>query len=97
MLFAVREDFIETNKGDLQAILDVINNTTSEFKNIPSIDKIIANRYQQKLEDVQEWLSLTEWSQVLIDEETVMKVQKQLNALDIIPKIVDYKELIYRL
>ena len=96
-VIAVREDFIETNKGDLQTILEIINNTTSEFKNIPSIDKTISNRYKQKLEDVQEWLRLTEWSQGLINEETIMKTQKHLHALEIIPKIVDYKKLIYRL
>ncbi len=96
-VIAVREDFIASNEVDLRTILDIINNTTFEFKNIPSIAKTIANRYEQQLEDVQEWLSLTEWSQELIDKETIGKVQKQLHALDIIPKVVDYKKLIYRL
>ncbi|WP_341215327.1 substrate-binding domain-containing protein [uncultured Wocania sp.] len=96
-VIAVREDFIESNKKELQTILNIINNTTAEFKDIPSIDKTIANRYEQKLEDVQEWLSLTEWSQELIDEKTLNNIQKQLYALNIIPEIVDYKKLTLKL
>ncbi|PIA77664.1 ABC transporter substrate-binding protein [Gaetbulibacter sp. 4G1] len=96
-VIAVREDFIESNKEDLQYILDIINNTTAEFKNIPSIDKTIANRYEQQLDDVQEWLSLTEWSQKLIDKKTLNNVQKELFALNIIPKVVNYEKLVHKL
>lgn len=96
-VIAVRKDFIKNNEGELKTILDIINNTTAEFKEIPSIDKTIANRYEQKLEDVQEWLSITEWSQDLIDKDTLNHVQKELLALNIIPKIVDYNELTHKL
>jgi ABC-type nitrate/sulfonate/bicarbonate transport system substrate-binding protein len=96
-VIAVREDFIESNKNDLESILKIINNTTKEFKEIPSIDKTIANRYKQQLEDVQKWLSITEWSQEIIDEETIMHVQKELFALNIIPEVVDYKKLVHKL
>ncbi|MFC0605619.1 substrate-binding domain-containing protein [Winogradskyella pulchriflava] len=95
-VIAVRNEFIENNVDDLTTILDIINQTTSEFKSIPSIDKTIANRYEQQLEDVQEWLSLTEWSQELIDKKTINNVQNQLFNLDIIPKKVDYKDLIHK-
>ena len=96
-VIAVRKEFIENNEDDLKIILDIINQTTSEFKSIPSIDRTIANRYEQELEDVQEWLSLTEWSQDIIDEETIRNVQQQLLQLDIIPKTVDYSDLIYQI
>lgn len=96
-VIAVREDFINSNEIDLRTILDIVNNTTKEFKAIPSIDKTIANRYEQQLEDVQEWLSITEWSQDLVDEKTIMNVQNQLFALNIIPEIVDYEKLIFKL
>ena len=92
-VIAVREDFIKSNKKDLKTILDIINNTSSDFKDIPSIDISIANRYEQQIEDVREWLNITEWSQELIDEKTVMNVQKELFALNIIPEIVDYTKL----
>ena len=96
-VIAAREDFISSNTEDLKTILNIINGTTSEFKDIPSIDKTIANRYDQKLEDVQDWLSLTEWSQSLIDEDTVNHVQKELFVLNIIPEMIDYKKLVFQL
>jgi ABC-type nitrate/sulfonate/bicarbonate transport system substrate-binding protein len=96
-VIAVREDFITNEEETLKTILDIINETTSEFKDIPSIDKTIANRYEQKLDDVQEWLSLTEWSQENISEETINKVQNQLFALNIIPERWNYKDLVYHL
>jgi len=96
-VIAVRENFIKSNKKDLKTILDIINNTTADFKDIPSIDKSIANRYEQQIEDVREWLNITEWSQELIDEKTIMNVQKELFALNIIPEIVDYNKLTQKL
>lgn len=96
-VIAVREDFIENNEADLKTILNIINTTTSEFKDIPSIDRMIANRYEQEIEDVQSWLAITEWSQEVIDEATIMTVQKELKALDIIPEIVPYSNLIHLL
>jgi ABC-type nitrate/sulfonate/bicarbonate transport system substrate-binding protein len=95
-VIAVRDEFIKNNEDELKTILDIINTTTSDFKSIPSIDRTIANRYDQEIEDVQEWLSLTEWSQELIDKKTINNVQEQLFDLDIIPKKVDYLELVYK-
>ncbi|AUC81502.1 substrate-binding domain-containing protein [Lacinutrix sp. Bg11-31] len=91
---AVREDFLKESKIDVKTILDIVNNTTAEFKDIPSIDRMIANRYEQEIEDVQEWLSLTEWSQENISKETINKVQDELFALNIIPEKWDYKDLV---
>ena len=96
-VIAVREAFLESNLEDVKTILDTINNTTEKFKLIPNIDKTIASRYDQKLEDVQEWLSLTEWSQEVIDEATVNTIQNKLLKLDIIPKKVNYDNLVKKL
>lgn len=96
-VIAVREEFIDNHKNKLKTILEIINNTTSEFKSIPSIDRTIANRYVQELEDVQKWLSLTEWSQEVIDEITINNVQNELFQLDIIPKKVNYSQLVEKL
>ena len=43
------------------------------LKHIPSIDHTLAHRYDQQLEDIQEWLSLTQWSQQQIDHTTLQK------------------------
>jgi len=94
-VIAVREEVLEHQLDDVKTILNIINTTTKEFKHIPSIDVTIANRYEQQLEDVQEWLSLTEWSQEVMDENTIMRVQKQLLELNIISKIEKYSNIIH--
>lgn len=96
-VIAVRTEMLEKDEETVKTILDIINATTSEFKDIPMIDQTIATRYDQQLEDVQEWLSLTEWSQELIDEETVTKVQNKLLNLDIIPEKWDYNQLTHKI
>ncbi|MDX1277260.1 substrate-binding domain-containing protein [Oceanihabitans sediminis] len=96
-VIAVRKEFLENNKEDVKTILNIINETTTDFKDIPRIDATIANRYEQKLEDVQEWLELTEWSQEVIDKKTIENVQDQLLALDIIPEKWDYNKLVTKL
>ena len=93
-VIAVREDFIIKELKTLKTILKIINATTMEFKNIPSIDKTIANRYNQKLEDVQEWLSITEWSQSQITEQIIENVQNQLLMLNIISEKWAYHRFI---
>ena len=96
-VIAVREEFLKTNLDDIKTILDIVNGTTEEFKQIPSIDRTIANRYEQELEDVQEWLSLTEWSQENISKSTLNKVQNKLLELNIIPEKWDYEDLTFKL
>ena len=96
-VIAVSNKFIEDHEADLKTILDIINNTTLDFKDIPSIDKTISNRYEQQLEDVREWLSITEWSQDVLTQSHVAKIQKELLALQIIPKIVGYDTLVHKL
>ncbi len=96
-VIAVRDAFLKTNLEDVKTILKVINNTTSEFKDIPSIDKTIANRYNQKLIDVQEWLSLTEWSQDVIDEKTINTIQTELMEVGIINKRKPYNQIVQKL
>ncbi|WP_053977803.1 substrate-binding domain-containing protein [Mangrovimonas xylaniphaga] len=93
-VIAVRNEFLETNPETVKTILDIVNNTTKGFKDIPNIDQTISKRYDQKLEDVQEWLSLTEWSQENLDKETVEVVQNKLFHLNIINSKVDYETLV---
>jgi ABC-type nitrate/sulfonate/bicarbonate transport system substrate-binding protein len=93
-VIAVSDNFLEHSKNDLKTILRIINKGTKEFKDIVDIDKTIAKRYDQKLEDVQEWLSLTEWSQSVIDRDDVQQIQKQLFDLNIITKTVAYDKLV---
>ncbi|MBJ7882454.1 substrate-binding domain-containing protein [Gelidibacter salicanalis] len=93
-VIAVRNEFLEANENVVKIILEIINNTTIDFKEIPSIDRMIANRYALELEDVQEWLTLTEWSQRHLDEATVTKVQQKLMKLDILSEQRPYHQIV---
>ncbi|MDP5061424.1 MAG: substrate-binding domain-containing protein [Maribacter sp.] len=87
-------DFLKENEGVLNHILEVINMYTAEFKQIPRIDSTLANRYNQKLEDIQEWLQLTEWSQKQLPESTLIKVQHTLKELTLIEKSIPVSDIL---
>lgn len=93
-VIAVRNEFLKNNKHVVEQILEIINNTTTEFKQIPSIDRTLASKYNQKLEDIQEWLKLTRWSQKKLDKHTFDKVQNQLFELNLIAKKSDYESIV---
>ncbi len=96
-VIAVRTELLAEDEETVKTILNIINEMTAKFKEIPNVDETIASRYEQQLDDVQKWLSLTEWSQELIDEETIEKVQEKLLSLDIIPEKWSYKDLTHKL
>ena len=93
-VIAVRNEVLETNPTIIATILEVINQTTDEFKDIPSIDKTLASNFHQKIEDIQEWLSLTHWSQKSLSEKMLNKVQNQLLELKIIDKKGTFEEIV---
>jgi ABC-type nitrate/sulfonate/bicarbonate transport system substrate-binding protein len=85
-VIAVRNELLEKHPNQIAKILELINSTTSEFKEIPNIDKTLATKHHQKLPDIQEWLSLTQWSQKPLSEKMLNKIQNQLFDLKIIDK-----------
>lgn len=93
-VIAVRDQVLQDDAFSINAILEIINRTTSEFKEIPSIDRMISNRYNQQLEDVQEWLSLTEWSQQQLTSKEIAKVQEKLLQLELIDKEVPVSRIL---
>jgi len=84
-----RDGFLGERGGEMKHILEVINTYSSEFKDIPSIDRTLANRYGQELDDVREWLGGTHWGQAQLSEEKLRKVQDRLSALKLIEEIKD--------
>jgi ABC-type nitrate/sulfonate/bicarbonate transport system substrate-binding protein len=93
-VIAVREEVLENNPVLISKILEIINQTTEDFKEIPSIDKTLASNYHQKIEDIQEWISLTQWSQKPLSTEMLNKVQNQLFQLKIIDKKGTFEDIV---
>lgn len=93
-VIAATDKFLLEHSSLLKHILQVINLYTEEFKMIPSIDRTLANRYNQKLEDIKIWLSKTHWGQEQLETEILQKVQKQLFELGLISTIKESKALL---
>lgn len=93
-VIAVREEVLQNNPEAIKQMLAVINTETKDFKAKENIAELLATRYEQKLEDITKWLSITEWSQNQIETATLDKVQNQLFDLNIIEKKAESKSLI---
>lgn len=93
-VIAVRNEILEKHPQTISRILEIINATTSEFKDIPSINRTLASKFDQKIEDINEWLSLTKWSQKPLSEKVLNKIQNQLFDLKIIDKKSTFAEIV---
>ncbi|MCP4976551.1 MAG: ABC transporter substrate-binding protein [Maribacter sp.] len=96
-VIACTDEFLMENNAILKHILEIINMYTMEFKQIPSIDRTLANRYEQQLEDIQKWLSLTRWSQSQITLQTIDRVKDTLFKLKLIDKKLNYEGIVTNL
>jgi len=94
-VIAARNEVLEKSPETIQKVIDVINTSSSNFKNIENIEEALASRYEQKLEDIKEWLSITKWSQKQLSPEILQKVQDQLLELEIIDKKLNADEILY--
>lgn len=93
-VIAASDVAIKKHSNLIKHILEVINIYTSDFKDIPSIDRMLSNRYGLKAEDVQEWLSITRWSQENITPMMIKNVQQQLLELNIIDQVLPYEDVV---
>ncbi|WP_333694809.1 substrate-binding domain-containing protein [Flavobacterium sp.] len=96
-VIAVRNEIVENQPQTIRLLLDIINTTTSEFKDIPSINRTLAQRYNQKIDDINLWLNQTRWTQQSLKPETLNKVQNQLFELSLINKKSTFAEIVHNL
>ncbi|ARV05715.1 ABC transporter substrate-binding protein [Polaribacter sp. SA4-10] len=84
---AVRNEVLENNFDEVKKVLDVINNQTKDFKKISEIDNTLAVRYEQKLEDIQEWLKITDWNDGKpITKNLITRIQNKMVTFNVIEK-----------
>ena len=92
---AVRNEVLENNFNEVKKVLDIINNCTDDFKSTENIDKTLAVRYEQQLEDIQEWLSITEWNDGKpITKNLITRIQNKMVGFNVINSKKDSGELI---
>lgn len=93
-VIAVRTEVAAKHGPALRSLCSVINTYTREFKDIPSIDRTLANRYGQKLEDIQAWLACTQWSQRQIAPATLQRAIQTLDALSLLHNPIEAEPLL---
>ena len=92
---AVRNEILENNFKEVKKVLDIINSCTTDFKDTPNIDKTLATRYEQQLEDIQEWLSITEWNDGKpVTKNLITRIQNKMIGFNVIEEKKDSGELI---
>ena len=94
-VIAVRNDVLKNESESIQSILKIINGVTENFKNLEGIDEMIAKRYGQKIEDVREWLSLTEWSNRQLTSKELKNIQQKLVELDLIENKIQETSILH--
>lgn len=87
------DNLIENQPQIIDTILEIINIQTSSFKEIPNITSTLAQQFNQKKEDIEQWISRTEWSQEPISPEVLNNVQNQLLEVNIIDKKGTFAEI----
>jgi sulfonate transport system substrate-binding protein len=94
-VIAVRNEILENHYTEIKEVLDIINQQTKDFKNIENIDKILAKRYEQKLEDIQKWLKITEWNDGKpITKNLITRIQNKMVRFNVIEKSKNSGEFI---
>tara|TARA_B110000046_G_scaffold183541_1_gene219840 strand:- start:6383 stop:7243 length:861 start_codon:yes stop_codon:yes gene_type:complete len=86
-VIAVRNEDLKNNFYEVKKVLDIINTETRDFKEIKNLDKTLANRYKQQLEDIQEWLKITEWNDGKpMTKNLITRIQNKMIKFNVIDK-----------
>ena len=96
-VIAVSQHYLQTSPDVIRQLLDSINQRTLIFKNIPNIEKQIAERFGQQETDVRQWLKQTNWSQHLLSNNTLDFIQQKLTSLGIIERPTAVANLLHSL
>ncbi|MGY5847295.1 substrate-binding domain-containing protein [Salegentibacter sp. HM20] len=96
-VIAARDEAIKYNSPRLKTMLEVLNKKTKEFKDLPEIDKKLADNYAQNLNDIKTWLEMTHWSQQQLSLEALKNVQDKLLQLKLIPEKLKTEDIIHNL
>ncbi|AUC15350.1 ABC transporter substrate-binding protein [Tenacibaculum sp. SZ-18] len=95
---AIRDEVLENHPEEIKTIIDILNNCTSNFKEIKDIDKTLSIRYEQQLEDIKEWLSITEWNDGKpITKNLLTRIQNKMVGFNVISEKINSGRLIKNL
>jgi ABC-type nitrate/sulfonate/bicarbonate transport system substrate-binding protein len=93
-VIAVRNEVLNSNPNAIKKILDIINEQTKKFKDSASITNILASKYNLKIDDAEQWLSITRWSQEKPTIEMINNVQNELFDIGLIDKKSTFAKIV---
>jgi hypothetical protein len=97
---AVRDEVLEHQSDDIKQIIKVINKQLKLFKEPLENNELIqlfSERYQQKTDDVKEWLAITQWNRKkTISKKLINTIQNKLVQFNVIETKVHSKRLIQK-
>lgn len=96
-VIAATDQCIQEKEDALVKMLQIINKYSSDFKDIPSIDRTIASYYDLQVGDVQQWLLRTEFSDQQLNASTVEKVSEQFLNVGISKEPIKLENLLHHL
>lgn len=86
-VIAVRNEILENNFEEVKKVLDIINAETKDFKEMDNLDKILAKRYEQQIDDIQKWLKITEWNNGKpITKNLITRIQNKMIQFNVMEK-----------
>ena len=98
---AVTDKVLEDQSDDIKQIINVINKQLKLFKNPLENNELVqlfSERYQQKKEDIKEWLAITKWSsKKTISKKLINTIQNKLVQFNVIETEVHPKHLIKKI
>jgi ABC-type nitrate/sulfonate/bicarbonate transport system substrate-binding protein len=99
-VIAARQEVIDLHADSLRRMLDVISESSQEFKNSPAAVSLVSERFGIKPEDVSAWLSHTQWatrSGDALTDSVLQHVLQTLLDIQVIDEPTDFNILYYRL
>ena len=94
-VIAVRDEILANHLEEVKKVLNIINAETLIFKQKNDIAAILSARYQQKMEDIKEWLKITEWNaDKPITSNLISRIQNKMISFNVLEEKKNAKEFI---
>ncbi len=100
-VIAVRDEILTQEPKAIKNVVKVINKQLKKFEvpyQIDNLDALLAARYEQQIEDIKEWLSITKWNRKKnVSKKLIRTIQNKLVKFNVIREEVNAKMLLKKI